>query len=153
MIIWAGWGVLAFLLPAGGAALFVGLGTLIGLDDSSGAQVMAGLGLVVGSIATWFLGRWFNEQRPITLTETVVAARRQELDHLVATRQFQYAPGYPAPSSHDEARAQADHLLAAEAAALQKRARNRHTLFWVPMQYMAFLTGAIGLVILVMGMM
>ena len=145
--------MLAFLLPAGGAALFVGLGSLIGLGDSSGAQVMAGLGMVIGSIGTWFLGRWFNEQRAVTQVDKLLAARRQELDHLVQTRQFQYAPGYPAPNSYEEARAQADQLLAGEAAAIHKRARNRHTLFWVPMQYMAFLTGAIGLLILAIGIL
>ena len=144
--------MLAFLLPAGGAALLVGLGALIGLDDDTGTMVMAGLGLVVGSIGTWFVGRWLNVQRAITQNEKLLAARRQELDHLVHTGRFQYAPGYPAPSSPDEARAQADHLLATEAAVLQKRARNRHTLFWVPMQYIAFLTGALGLILLAIGM-
>ncbi|MGA4506956.1 hypothetical protein ACQB6R_01315 [Propionibacteriaceae bacterium G1746] len=147
MIIWAGWGMLAVLMPLLGAGLMVGLASTLQVQDPY-FTAFVGVGLLLGGVATWFVGKYFNKQRPLTEARTHMAGRRQQVEALVQQGRFQLAPGYPMPSSYQEAQAQAGHLLATEEAQLEQRLRNRHTLFWVPMQYTAFLWLALGVLLL-----
>lgn len=144
MIIWAGWGIIGALLALAGGGAGAALATGLGLS----AGVGMGLGVILGSVAAWFAGRYFNVTRPAELEGRLLAERHQELQHLVQSGQFHMGPGYAPPRSHAEAQAQADQLMASEAAALRGRAGNKHTLFFIPMQYAAIVTGIIGAVVM-----
>lgn len=151
MIIWAGWGILAVLLPALGAAVMAGIASAMGLD-SSGVQAMVGLGIALGGVGGWFAGKWFNQDRVADQARKLLGGRRQQLEHLVQTGQFHLGPGFPPPNSYQEASAQADQLFESEVGAAEQQLRNRHTVFWIPMQYVSILIAIGGLVIGVMGL-
>lgn len=146
MIFWTGWGILSILIPVLGGALMAGVGTGVGMEDPS---VLVGLGVSLGGVASYFVGRWFNETRSQRQADTLLEARRMELQHLVSSGQFQFAPGYAQPRSMEEANAQAHVLYETEQAQVRKAYRNRHTAFFVPMQYFAFFPVVLGLVIAV----
>lgn len=146
MIIWRGWGVLGFLIPlvlaAGGAALASAIG--------GNPAVFVGLGIAVGGVATFFAGKWFNETNAEQKAASWRQARQQELQHLIRAGQFQVAPGYAMPRSHDEAQGQAAAMLQAEHQSVAKQLRNRHTLFWIPMQWAGVVAVVLGLAICVL---
>lgn len=148
MIIWAGWGILGVLLALAGALFGSGVAGITGLQPTIGM----GLGMILGSVATWFVGRWFNVTRAAEQEDKLMQGRKMEIDHLVQSGNFHLGPGYPAPRSYEEARAQADQLLANERAQLAGRAGNKHTIFFIPMQYFAFVTAGIGVILAIMGM-
>lgn len=144
MIIWAGWGILGVLIPGLAAALMAALGAALGATEDEGT-IFIGLGLFAGAVGAFLLGTWMNKTRVPEAAEKALLPRRQQLDQLVASGQFQLGPGQPVPTSPEEAQAQSDYLFAAELEATQKGMRNRHTLFWMPMQWIAALIGLIGL--------
>lgn len=126
MIIWRGWGVLAFV--------FFGVGTLIGVGLGSWGLVG---GFLAAAVATWFVGQQLNRKGPQKKLADWKVSRRNQLDQLVQAGQFSLGPGQQQPRSVDEARRQSDELLAAEENAHREGSENRHTLFWIPMQYLA----------------
>ncbi|OCG73100.1 hypothetical protein [Microbacterium sediminis] len=148
MIIWRGWGVLAFVYGAIAMMLFAGLASTMVAESALPFTIAAGL--AIAAVATWFTGQALNVTQPQKKIDEWHAARRQQLDALVSSGQFQLAPGQAPPSSLEEARAQSEQLLQHELQQAQ-RARNGHTLFWIPMQYWAFIFAGIAVVVLVLG--
>lgn len=141
MIIWNGWGILGVLVPGLAAGGMAGLASAL---DMPGATFVA-VGLVLGGIGSFFLGKWFNETRAEQQATQWRNARQQELYHLVHNGQFQVAAGYAQPRSMEEANQQAQALLEAEHREVAKRLRNRHTVFWIPMQWVGLVFVVIGL--------
>lgn len=148
MIIWRGWGILGVGLALIGALLGVSIGNFGGSDAMS---IGAGLGVAAGGVGAYFAGKHLNQTRPEQKVESFVEQRRQELDASVRSGRFQLAPGAPTPTSLEDAQAQADELLGHERRHVSQQLTNRHTLFFVPLQYAAFAIMAIGLVITVLG--
>lgn len=145
MIIWRGFGFLAVLIVALGALAGFGLSSLVAEEGDVNGPLF-GLGLMLGAAATFALGWWLNVINPAKKTERWVEQRRAELHHAVASGQFQPSPGI-VPSSHAEAQAQAEALLAHESATVAKRLRNIHTLFWIPMQWFGVVVAVVALVV------
>lgn len=136
MIIWRGWGILAVLYALAGG----------GIGGAIAGPFGVAVGLLAAAVGTWFTGQYFNQQRPRKNLADWKSARSQQLDHLVGAGQFSLGPGQPQPRSMDEARWQADELLAAEERSASQGLLNRHSVFWIPMQYLAFVI-AVGAVI------
>lgn len=149
MIIWRGWGVLAVVYTAVAIMLCVGLPS--SMLDGRWIPLSAGVGLAAAAAATWFTGRALNVNRPQARFDEWYQARAAQLTHLVDTGGFQLGPGQPLPSSHAEARQQADWLLAEEARTLRTRIFDVHTLFFIPMQYLGYVLGAIAIICLGLG--
>jgi len=147
MIIWRGLGFLAVILALAGALLGTWLGSLAG---PSSTVTLIGVGLSIGGIATFALGWWLNVMDPAKKTQTWTVQRGAELQQAVAAGRFQASPGV-VPSSHAEADAQAQALLAHESAHVTKRLRNIHTLFWIPMQWIGVVIVVIGIGVAVSG--
>ncbi|MBO0872491.1 MAG: hypothetical protein J2P19_03765 [Pseudonocardia sp.] len=151
MIIWRGWGIVA-LLPVLGIpiiALPIGLG--LGLPDRA-VPLVIGLVLAAGSVGTWFLARHLNVTLPERRLGEWATQRRTELDQYVRAGTFNLGPGHPAPGSYSEAEQQATALLEAEQRQLAARLPNRHTLFFIPAQYVVIGIGVLGLVLVVVGL-
>lgn len=149
MIVWSGWGGVGILIPLLGALLGLGLFSAVAPDQT---PVGVGLGLILGAVGTWFFGQWVNITRPKQQAEEFMTQRRAELQHLVDSGQFHIGPGYPPPSSHQEAQQQAAMLYDREVQELVPRLRNRHTVFWMPAQYAAFIAAGVGVIVMVVGL-
>lgn len=128
--------------------LFAGAGAALG-STPLGSWGVA-LGLMAGAVATWFAGVHLNRKGPQVKLAQWRGQRRQQLDHLVETGQFSLGPGQPQPRSVEEARAWSQELFAAEERENTRSLEDRHTLFWLPMQYFAFVWGALAVVVLVL---
>lgn len=148
MVIWRGWGILAFAYVA--VAMIVCLGAASSAVDEKYLPFTAAGGLLVAAIATWFTGYALNVSGPKKKIDAWYGARKQQVDELVRTGRFLLGPGQPPPSSHAEAQAQAEQLLAHE----RQQANglmNRHTLFFIPMHYLAPVMAVGAIVLLVVG--
>lgn len=148
VIIWRGWGVLAFVYAAVGMILFAGVAST--LVPESVLPFTIGIGLLLAAVATWFTGIALNRTSPRRKIDAWAQERKRQLDDLVVTGRFSLGPGQPQPTSVAQAQEMADALFAHELAQAQ-RAFNVHTLFWIPMQYLAFVWGAIALAVIVIG--
>ncbi|MFN8048690.1 MAG: hypothetical protein U0P48_08980 [Ancrocorticia sp.] len=121
MIIWRGWGILAFFA----IGLCVGL---TGIFSTLSGATMATLtwqaipAFFIGGVAIFFLGRYVNVVRP---TRIFAQNRALSQGYVEPSLDGSYAP---LPLS------QQPPLNAAEVQLL-KRYRNRHSLFWIPMQW------------------
>ena len=148
MIIWKGWGVLAVLYTFLCVILAGGISALMG-DSHEG--VVVGIGVMLSAVPTWFTGRALNVTGPKKKVDEWARARRAQLDDLVRTGQFSLGPGQPQPQSMQEAQAMSDHLFQME---LEERSRIRgqHSLFWVPMEYIAYIQAAGGVLVAIMGL-
>lgn len=140
LLIWRGWGILPVLYLVA-ALILTGLLVSLGLPQSSFGIVFFGLGLLA-AVATWFTGVAINQNRPRRKAAEWAQHRRAQLNELVVSGRFSLGPGQPQPASLEEAQRMSDDLFAAETAELDKAVRNRHTLFWIPMQYVAFVLAA-----------
>lgn len=150
VIIWRGFGFLAFLIVALAAVGAVGIGTAVSGADSP-PPYFPGLGLILGGAGTFALGWWLNVVRPQQKAAQWTQERGAQLQQLVASGRFQAVPGM-APASHAEAEAQAHQMLAQESAVVAKRLRNVHTLFWIPMQWIGVVAAVIGVVVAISGL-
>jgi len=148
MIVFSGWGILALLPPGLGWGLGLLLGNAIGGQSSTQAMVFAAIGLMIGSVGDWYLGIWLNKTRAGKQVDEAVAARRQQLQQFVNSGQYYRGPGYPMPTSMQDAQNQADAQLAAESAAAYAKIGNRNTLFFIPMQYWAYIGAGVGAIML-----
>lgn len=148
MVIWRGWGILAFIYALLAGLLFGGLASTFLSDEL--LPFSLGVGMLAAAAATWFTGQALNGSGPQRKIDEWHQARQQQLHQLVESGRFTMGPGQPPPASLDEARQQSEQLLAAE---LQqaKRARNQHTLFFVPMQWIAVVLVGIAIVAFVFG--
>ena len=150
IIVWRGWGALAFvfiMLGVMGGALFA-----TATDHKAGATLGAGLGCLVYGGAGVALGRWLNVLRPATMIEEQIPRLRADLWQRVRTGTFQAAPGVPVPSTEQEAQVQIEQIVAAQRDRLHAALRNRNTLFWVPMQWWSLAEAAAGMLLLVLAL-
>ena len=129
--------------------LFGGLAST--LLPSPALPFSIGAGLLLAAVATWFTGIALNRTVPQRKIDVWTADRLDQLDELVATGRFSLGPGQPQPSSRDEAQEMADELFEQEKQLAALHGFNVHTLFWIPMQYLAFVWAAIALVAVVSG--
>lgn len=146
MIIWRGWGILAFLVTIPFAAGMAGLGESM---DSGGplAAVLLGVGFVGAGVANYFLGRYLNVTRPQQQVGRYQDQLRAQLWHRVNNGVFQMAPGAPAPTSQEEAAQQIEQVVAQEAQSLVQAHSNIHTLFFIPMQWFGLIEVVGGLAV------
>ncbi|WP_420114169.1 hypothetical protein [Pseudactinotalea sp.] len=145
MIIWRGFGFLAVLIGAVGALIGFGLSSAVAAEGEING-LMLGLGLLLGAAGIFALGWWLNVINPAKKAETWTEQRRAELNFAIANGQFQAVPGV-APSSQEQAQAQADAMLAQESVTVGKRLRNIHTLFWIPMQWIGVVLAIIAVLV------
>ncbi|WP_120522033.1 hypothetical protein [Arthrobacter celericrescens] len=143
IIIWRGWGILVLLFGA------VGTGAAGVL--SHGNTVATGVGLAAAGAGIWFLGRWLNELAPKAAFAAAMEFRAQELRRIVDVGAYCF-PGLPAPQSYDEALAQSEEQLALESAQARPAYFNKHTFFFVPMQYLGLVLGAGALMVVISGL-
>ncbi|MGB4135012.1 MAG: hypothetical protein WA971_00500 [Microbacterium sp.] len=148
MVIWRGAGALAFVYGALAAMLFGGLAST--LVTASSIPFTVGIGMILAAIATWFTGIALNRTSPQRKIDAWAEQRRAQLDELVTTGQFSLGPGQPMPASEAEARRMSDELFAYEQTQTAK-AMNQHTMFWIPMQYWAFVWAAVAVFAIVSG--
>ena len=149
MILWRGWGILGFLLILAIAGLFVAIGTAAAPNTPS--TVWFGGGLILGGIAGGALGWYMNIARPSQKADEWSAQREAQLAEAVRSGQFQLAPGVPMPTSLEQAQQQADQLLASEEKHVRQRLRGRHTVWFIPMEWLGAVAAVIGIVLIVVG--
>lgn len=116
--------------------LYAAVGGLIG---SVAGPFGVAAGLVLAAVGNWFTGQHFNQTGPKRKLAEWKESRSNQLDQLVSAGQFSLGPGQPQPRSMEEARWQADQLLAAEEHSAGQGLLNRHSVFWIPMQYLSVL--------------
>lgn len=134
MILWTGWGILAFFAIgiAVGIMALLGVATGTGLDDVTWQAVVAFL--IVGA-GVFFLGKHLNVTRP---TRQFEEARGKHFG--LVTTSTTDASGAPAVVPLDQQPA-----LHADEAKVLKKMRNRHTLFFVPMQWWGVMLPLLGI--------
>lgn len=140
--------MLAVLYVGGAMMLFGGLASTLLPDGALPYSIV--VGLLAAAVATWFTGQAMNGSGPQRKIDEWQAQRRQQLDELVASGRFMMGPGQPPPTSLEEARQQADWLFDQESAQA-RRALNQHTLFFIPMQYFAFVFAIVAVIVLIIG--
>jgi len=118
---------------------------------SHGNPIAVGVGFLGGAAGIWYLGKWFNHSMPKAGYEAAVNARAQELSRMVEVGAYQH-PGLPAPESVEEARAMADEQLKYEAESARRGYFNRHSLFFLPMQYWAVVAAIAGVALIISGL-
>lgn len=150
MIIWRGWGILG-LLPFAAYGLGVLLWTqTLGYD--SAPWLISGPLIVLVSVGVYALGQQLNRTGVEAAAHRKLAERRAEQQQLVDSGQFHLGANHPRPQSLPDAQAQADDLYAFEHAYLCKTMRNRHSLFFIPLQYVGIIAVVIGLIVTVAGL-
>lgn len=137
-------------LPGVGAGLGAALASAVG-DQWTIALV--GIGLLLGGVGTAFLGQYLNVSRPRDQVRQWSAERSAQWHSIADAGQFHLGPGYAAPRSVAEAHAQADQLVATEEREATARTRNRHTLFFIPIQWVGLLAVVCGLVLAIGGIL
>lgn len=136
MIIFTGFGPLSILGPLLGALVSALTG-----DSTLGF----GIGAILGCLLMVGLSYYLNRTRPKQRLDQHMAERRQMVQNNIATGRFSLGPEHPVPHSRQEAEAQAQWYLQQEEARTKKALFDRHTLFWIPMQYIS-----IGMTVLIM---
>ena len=131
MIIWRGWGILAFLAFGLSVGLTSILATLSGtnMDNATWQAILA---FCIGGAAVYYLGRYLNTTRPTAL---FAKDRAQEL-------------GYTTQGLDNEVRPlllEEQPPLIREESAVLKQLRNRHTLFFIPIQWWGILLPLAGI--------
>ena len=145
MIIWRGWGALPIVI----AALCIGLGGLMSTLNKGLFGVFAGLALIGGGVGTWFLGHWFNQIKPVQRYDEWFAQRREEVAQMVRGGAYANVPDPQRPGQSADPWAMGEYVLQQEGAKLKAALTNRHSLFFIPMQYIGFAMGAAGLIAIV----
>lgn len=137
VIIWRGWGILPVLYTLGAFVLVMVSGDL---------PFAMGTGLAVAALATWFTGVALNRTLPEKKVDRWATERKNELNTYVANGTFSLGPGHPLPANTDVARQMADSLLESETTTAHRELSNNHTLFWIPLQYMAVVLSILAIV-------
>ena len=141
ILIWRGWGVLSALILLVGIGMGVTLAQAVG-NGPLGAVAFGGMA-AAASAGVWFLGVYFNKTRSEHQLERHLGERNMHYENLIHSGQFQAAPEMAPPANYAQARSQADQLLAEERTQLRPHFSNNNTLFWIPMQYFAFVGAVI----------
>jgi hypothetical protein len=142
MIIWRGWGA----IPIGITAICVGLGIAMAGGNVRVRGVFIGLMLIAGGVATWFIGQHLNQTKPVTEFDAWHAKRRTEIAAMVQAGHYSNVPDPHRPGQLAEPWSVGQYVLDQEGSRVRNVLYNRHSLFFVPMQYFSFLMGAGGLV-------
>lgn len=148
MIIWRGWGIVAVGILAVAMFIFAGLGSML-LPKSAQLYAIA-FGIAAAAVGTWFAGIALNKTAPQKKIDAWAANRQHQLTQLVNAGQFSLGPGQPQPQSHEEAQQMAAALFEAEKKQLSG-AYNQNTLFFIPVQYFAYIFGVLAVVVLIVG--
>jgi hypothetical protein len=143
IFIFAGLGILGVVPPA----IVAWLGWMV----TGHSPIGTGVGMIIGSVVTWYLGGYLDKTRPARQLAAQMDARSAQLHAMADAGTFYRGPGYLPPASLEEAHRQADDLAVEEYAAIKGKVANKNTLFWIPMQYWAFIGGIVGLIIAVTG--
>ncbi|MFT4295908.1 MAG: hypothetical protein QM582_10900 [Micropruina sp.] len=147
MIIWRGWGILTILI----AGACIGLGTAIAVVNPALTPVFIGLMLIAGGVGTWFFGDWLNQKRPIAEFDRWYAGRRDEIAAQVRGGAYSNVPDPQRPGQLADPWAVGEYVLNQESVKVRAALTNRHSLFFIPMQYLGFLMGGIGIVLMITG--
>jgi hypothetical protein len=143
MIVWRGWGILALIFPM----ILFG----IAMASTKANTIAGGAGMLVGAAGAYVFGDWINKKRPVAKLTDFVEQRTVQLHSYADQGTFSLGPGHAQPTSLAEAHQQADWLVNQEAEQLTKVAYNRHTVFWIPMQWVAMAPTVGGVVLVISG--
>ena len=152
MIIWRGWGIIGFLLIGLGIAAVMGLTGQNGTDSPAGT-VSLGAGLLLGGTACAVFGYWLNVARPRQQAGGYVEDLRQDLWRRVREGSFQVEPGAAAPRDEAEATQQVEQIVARQRPTIERRLRNRNSLFFIPLQWLGGAVALGGVVLALMGLL
>lgn len=152
MIIWRGWGIIGFLLIGLGIAAVMGLTGQNGTDSPAGT-VSLGAGLLLGGTACAVFGYWLNVARPRQQAGGYVEDLRQDLWQRVRAGSFQIEPGAAAPRDEAEATQQVEQIVARQRPTIERRLRNRNSLFFIPLQWLGGAVALGGVVLALMGLL
>lgn len=100
------------------------------------------VGLVIAGVGTFLSGRRLNVTGPTQKIEAALSARRQEIAQAISLGRF--APDGIMPTSRQEAEQIAAEVLELEQLQLRNSMYNRHTLYFIPMQYFGFIWIGLG---------
>jgi hypothetical protein len=117
----------------------------------TGNLLAAGIVLIAGGVGVWYLGVYMNKTRPARDLAARMDRRSAQLHAMADAGTFYRGPGYLPPANLAEAHQQANDLAIEEYAAIKGKMGNRHTLFWIPLQYWGIISGIVGLVLAIKG--
>ena len=103
--------------------------------------------LALSAVPLWVIGELINIKDPKKKLDAFIEQRKAELDQTVAEGTFHLGEGHLPPASLAEAKEQAAWKLQQEVEYIQQSGgmKNRHTLFFIPAQYYAFVAAALGI--------
>lgn len=145
MIIWRGWGLLAVLYIALCAALLGGLLGASVLQSSAAAGPLAGIGIAIGGALATAHGWYLNIIGPRKRSLAWAEVEKRRLTR--AADEGTLVIGNVRPSSREEAHALVDQVL--ENGKRQIGRHGPHSVFWIPMEVIAILAIAGGVVLAV----
>ncbi|HIY24370.1 MAG TPA: hypothetical protein H9837_08715 [Candidatus Brachybacterium merdigallinarum] len=145
MIIWRGWGVLAFVYIAVLAMLLGGALGAGALQSSAAAGPLAGLGIILGGVLTALHGYYLNIMGPKKRAAQWEEAERPRLESAAASGNL--VVGNVQPSSRAEADQMIESVLADGRRVIGKH--GPHSLFWIPMEAVGILAIIGGLAVVV----
>ena len=148
MIIWRGWGALPILIAAAAA----GLGALMSMSVPGLRGLFIGLALIGGAVGNWYLGQWLNLEKPRGEFDQWQAGRRSEVAAMVQGGHYSHVPDPQRPGQFADPWAVGEYVLKQESTKVRAALTNRHSLFFVPLQYLGFVMGGIGIVVMVVGL-
>lgn len=148
MIIWRGWGA----IPIAIVAACVGLGFAMSSGNRQLSGAFIGLMLIAGGVGTWFIGQHFNQKKPIEEFNAWHAKRRVEIAAMVQAGHYSNVPDPQRPGQLAEPWSVGEYVLNQESGRIRGVLFNRHSLFFVPMQYFGFVIGGAGVLALISGL-
>lgn len=145
MIIWRGWGILALLV----VGVSIALGIAMAGSNRGMRGIFVGLVMVAGAVGTWFLSQHLNVTQPKTEFEKWYAQRSMEVGALVRGGAYNNVEDPQRPGQFADPNAVGNYVLQQEATKVRAALTNRHSLFFIPMQYLAYVIGGLGVVFMV----
>ena len=115
--------------------------------------VSLGAGLLLGGTACAVFGYWLNVARPRQQAGGYVEDLRQDLWQRVRAGSFQVEPGAAAPRDEAEATQQVEQIVARQRPTIERRLRNRNSLFFIPLQWLGGAVALGGVVLALMGLL
>ena len=146
MIIWRGWGILAFIYTLLGAAIGAAIGNAISSDNGV-ITLCVGLLGIVGAAGGFAHGWYLNVVSPKKKAEQWESQERVRLRQVAESGRLVYNNTAP------QTAAEADQMI--EAIVAQGRAQFKrlgyHSVFWIPMQWISVVFAIICVIIAVVG--
>lgn len=144
MIIWRGWGILAFLFVAAAIGGGLAISSAVGLGES---LLLSGILLIGAGVGTWFLGNFLNVKKADEKVEAYIQQRGAEIHTMGRAGAFTDQQGNRLPP--EQAYQAAEAMIAGERQKAASAFRNRHSLFWIPMQYLGIAMAVGGVAMLI----